>query len=209
MIKGIYSFFKRLLDIVVSLIGILLLSWLFIILAILVKVTSKGRIFFIDNRVGKSNKNIKVLKFRTMYYDAESRLKSYLTEEQLEEWTKERKIVNDPRITPIGKLLRKTSLDELPQLFNIFIGNLSIVGPRPITRMELEENFTEEEKNKLLTVKPGLTGNWQVYGRSDVSFESGERQKMELDYIDKRGFFFDLKIVFLTIPAVLKHRGAK
>lgn len=209
MIKGMYSFFKRLLDIMVSLFGIIVLSWLFIILAILVKVTSKGSIFFIDNRVGKSNKNIKVLKFRTMYYDAESRLKSYLTEEQMEEWTKERKIVNDPRITPIGKMLRKTSLDELPQLFNILIGNLSIVGPRPITRMELEENFTEEEKNKLLTVKPGLTGNWQVYGRSDVSFESGERQKMELDYINKRGFFFDLKIVFLTIPAVLKHRGAK
>lgn len=209
MIKGTYSFFKRLLDIVVSLIGILLLSWLFIILAILVKVTSKGSIFFIDNRVGKSNKNIKVLKFRTMYYDAESRLNSYLTEEQMEEWTKERKIVNDPRITPIGKMLRKTSLDELPQLFNILIGNLSIVGPRPITRMELEENFTEEEKTKLLTVKPGLTGNWQVYGRSDVSFESGERQKLELEYVDKRGFFFDLKIVFLTIPAVLKHRGAK
>ena len=115
---------------------------------------------------------------------------------------------NDPRITRVGKFLRKTSLDELPQLFNILFGLISVVGPRPVCERELD-NFTDEQREKLLCVKPGLTGCWQVYGRKSATYKNGERQRLELTYLQKRGFFYDLKLIFLTIPAVLKQEGAK
>jgi lipopolysaccharide/colanic/teichoic acid biosynthesis glycosyltransferase len=126
-----------------------------------------------------------------------------------QKWIEERKLDNDPRITKVGKFLRKTSLDELPQLLNIFAGSISIVGPRPIKNYELLSAYTPYQIEKLLSVKPGLTGYWQVYGRSNVTYETGERQKEELAYLPKRGAWMDLKIIFLTIPAVLKKRGAK
>ncbi len=203
-----YAFFKRCFDIVSSFIMILLCSLLFIILSFLVMCSSKGRIIFKDKRVGKNGKAITVYKFRTMYVDAETNLDKYLTPQQKEQWEKERKLDNDPRITKIGKFLRTTSLDELPQLFNILFGSLSVVGPRPITEQELS-NFTPYQREKLLSVKPGLTGYWQVYGRSTATYETGERQKQELAYLSKRGFFYDLKLIFLTIPAVLRRDGAK
>lgn len=208
-VPPLYHFFKRFLDILFSFIFIILLSWLLLILAILVKCSSKGPALFKDVRVGKKGKVIKVLKYRSMYIDAETNIDKYLTPEQKETWIKERKLDKDPRITKIGRFLRKTSLDELPQLFNIFGGSMSFVGPRPITKIELEQHFTEEEKAILLDAKPGLTGYWQVYARNDAEFETGERQRLELAYFQKRGIFFDIKIVFLTIPAVLKHKGAK
>ncbi len=207
--KRIYAFFKRLFDFFASLIAIIVFSWLLLILAILVKVTSKGPIIFKDNRVGKHAKMIKVYKFRTMYVDAESRLKEYLTAEQLEQWKKERKIDNDPRITKLGSFLRKTSLDELPQLFNILIGNMSICGNRPISKMEFDNWYTEEQKSLLSNIKPGLTGYWQAYGRSDVTFESGERQKLDMIYIEKRSFLLDIKIIFRTAYVVIFGKGAK
>ena len=211
IVKGnkCYEFFKRTFDVFSSGLAIILLSWLLLIIALLVKLTSNGPVLFKDRRVGKNGKIIKVYKFRSMYIDAESRLDKYLTPEEMEIWKKEGKIDNDPRITKIGKFIRKTSLDELPQLFNILGGSLSVVGPRPIKSLELELNYNEYQKSKLLSVKPGLTGYWQVYGRSNVSYESGERQKLELAYLPKRGFWFDLKIIILTIPAVLKSRGAQ
>lgn len=205
----LYFFFKRVFDIFSSLAMIILLSPVLLVFAILVKVTSKGPVLFKDKRVGKNGKTISIWKFRSMYADAEDRLKDYLTDEQYENWLKERKIDNDPRITKIGKFIRKTSIDELPQLFNIFSGRISVVGPRPVTDFEIETNYDEEDRNILLSMKPGLTGYWQVYGRSDVDYESGERQKLELEYYKHRGFFFDLKLIFMTIPSVLKHRGAK
>ena len=162
-----------------------------------------------DKRIGKKGKEIKVLKFRSMYYDAETNIDKYLTPEQKEIWIRERKLDDDPRITKVGKFLRKTSLDELPQLFNILFGSMSVVGYRPMSSREVEEHFTEEERQILYKAKPGLTGYWQVYGRSDVDFESGERQRLELEYFSKRGFWFDLGLVFKTIPAVLNRRGAK
>ncbi len=205
----LYFFFKRVFDIFSSLAMIILLSPVLLVFAILVKATSKGPVLFKDKRVGKNGKTIFVWKFRSMYVDAEERLKDYLTEEQYEIWLKERKIDDDPRITKIGKFIRKTSIDELPQLFNIFSGKISVVGPRPVTEFEIETNYDEEDRNVLLSMKPGLTGYWQVYGRSNVDYESGERQKLELEYYRHRGFFFDLKLIFMTIPSVLKHRGAK
>lgn len=207
--KPIYEFIKRIFDICASTLGIILLLWLLIIVAIIIKCTSKGPVFFKDKRVGKGGKEIYVYKFRSMYVDAESRLKEYLTPEQLEQWYKERKIDNDPRITKVGKFIRKTSIDELPQMFNIFIGNMSIFGNRPITKKELNEWYTPEQKELLYKIKPGLTGYWQAYGRSDVTFESGERQKLDLIYVYKRSTWLDIKIFFRTIYVVLFGKGAK
>ena len=207
--KPVYEFFKRLADIIASSLGLILLSWLLIIVAIIIKLTSKGPVFFKDKRIGKGGKDIVVYKFRSMYVDAESRLNDYLTPEQLEQWNKERKIDNDPRITKVGKFIRKTSIDELPQLINIFIGNMSIWGNRPITRKELDEWYTEKQKELLYKIKPGLTGYWQAYGRSDVTFESGERQKLDLIYVYKRSTWLDIKIFFRTIYVVLFGKGAK
>lgn len=207
--RPIYRFIKRFLDIIGSLLGIILLSWLLLIIAIVVKLSSKGPVLFKDKRVGLKGKDIKIWKFRTMYVDAESRLKEYLTSEQLKQWEQERKIDNDPRITKVGKFLRKTSLDELPQLFNILVGKLSICGNRPITRMELDKWYTEVERTLLAKVKPGLTGYWQAYGRSDVTFESGERQKLDLIYASKCSLWLDIKIICKTVIVVLTGKGAK
>ena len=209
-VKGgkVYAFLKRTMDICASFLGIVILAIPMLIIGLIIKLTSKGPILFKDKRVGKNGKEIKVYKFRSMYIDAESNIDKYLTPEQKERWLIERKLENDPRITPIGKFTRKTSLDELPQLFNIFKGDLSIVGPRPITKKELEDNYSEFERKILLSARPGLTGYWQVSGRSNVDYESRERQKLEIEYFTKRGFWFDIGIIFKTIPAVLFHKGA-
>ena len=171
--------------------------------------TTHGHPIFLDQRVGKNNKDIKIAKFRSMYIDAEDNIDHYLSKKQKKQWIRHRKVDNDPRITKNGSFLRKTSLDELPQLFNIFAGSMSFVGPRPLTRRELDSAFTDEERDLLLSCRPGLTGVWQVYGRDISEFKSGKRQQLELSYFEKRGLLFDLKILFLTIPVVLKHKGAK
>ena len=203
-----YDFTKRVFDFVSSLLVILLISPILLIIFIIQLFVTKGHPIFFDKRVGKKGKDIVVYKFRSMYYDAESNIDKYLTPEQKEIWLRERKLDDDPRITKFGKFIRKTSLDELPQLFNILFGSMAVVGPRPISRKELS-NFSSDELEVLFKAKPGLTGYWQVYGRSDVDFESGERQKLELEYFSKRGFWFDFGLIFKTIPAVLKSRGAK
>ncbi len=199
---------KRLFDLFCSILGLVLIAWLLLILAVLVKISSRGPVLFKDHRIGKNGKEIKVYKFRSMYIDAETNIDKYLTPEQKETWIRERKLDNDPRITKIGRFLRKTSLDELPQILNVIGGSLSLVGPRPITKHEIEENFTKEQADIMLSAKPGITGYWQVYGRSDADFASGERQKLTLEYFEKRSLWLDIKILFLTIPAVLKHKGA-
>ena len=204
-----YPFFKRLFDILLSFLAILLLSWLILLLLFIQLFFTRGHPIFCDSRVGKGGAIIKVLKFRSMVYDAETNIDKYLTPEQKEIWVRERKLDNDPRITKFGKMLRKTSLDELPQLFNIFLGSMSIVGPRPMSQREVASVFTTEERNLILSVRPGLTGYWQVYGRSDVDFESGKRQALELEYFTKRGFWFDCGLVFKTFTTVLKGKGAK
>lgn len=144
-----------------------------------------------------------------MVYDAETNIEKYLTPEQIQIWNRERKLDNDPRITKFGKFLRKTSLDELPQLFNILFGSMSIVGYRPMTEKEVNSHFTLKEREVLKKARPGLTGYWQVYGRSDVSFISGKRQQLEIEYFSKRSLWFDFKLIILTIPAVLNENGAK
>ena len=213
VIKGnkSYLFFKRVLDIVVSFISIvfLMVTLIFPIISVLVLISTRGKVIFRDERMGLNKKKISIYKFQTMFSDAETNLDKYLDENQKKKWQKERKLDDDPRVTKLGKFLRKTSLDELPQLFNILGGNLSLVGPRPITKQELESNFTEYEQNQLMKVKPGLTGYWQVKDRSLATYESGERQKEELYYLPRRGLWFDIKIILLTIPAIFKGKGAK
>lgn len=138
----------------------------------------------------------------------ENQAKVVLTPEQIEQYKKEYKIDNDPRVTKIGKILRKTSLDELPQLLNILKGQLSVVGPRPIVEDELNK-YTDEQRKKFLSVKPGLTGYWQAYARNNATYESGIRQRMEMHYVDNASFWFDLKIIFKTVVSVIKKTGAK
>lgn len=208
-VSGWYRFVKRFFDIFLSALAILLLSWLLLIIVLLVFFTSKGPAIFRDHRVGKDGKEIHVYKFRSMYVDAEERITEYLDKKQLKQWKKERKVDHDPRVTPVGKVLRKTSLDELPQLFNILFGTMSIIGPRPITTFELKKHFTPEEQQILLSARPGLIGYWAVKGRSDISYANGERQKLELDYFKLRGLFFDLSLIFRVIPTIVRGKGAK
>jgi len=204
-----YRFVKRSFDIWVSLIAILVLSPLYLLFIIINAIYTRGHPIFFDKRIGKDHKHINVYKFRSMYYDAESNVDKYLSKAQKKQWKKERKVENDPRITPFGRILRKTSIDELPQLFNILFGSMSFVGPRPITEGELTNNFTKEQQDIMLSARPGLIGYWGVKGRSNVAFADGVRQKLELDYFKLRGIWFDLGLIFRVIPAVLKGSGAK
>ena len=201
--KKVYLAVKRLIDIIGSLIGIILLSPIYIIIAILIKSDSPGKIVFGHTRKGKGGKDIKVYKFRTMYSNANEIFESF-TSEQKEEYYKNFKLDNDPRVTKLGGFLRKTSLDELPQLFNILKGDMTIIGPRPIVEKEISKYGDKAEK--LFSVVPGLAGYWQANGRSDTTYE--ERVEMDMYYIDNMSFYLDVKILFQTAISVLKGEGA-
>lgn len=202
-IKTPYDFIKRTCDIGLSSVGLIVLAPVFLLIGIAIKIDSKGPTFFVHKRIGKNGKIINIYKFRTMYEDSEDMIKKF-SKEQIEEYKENYKLKQDPRVTKIGKFLRKTSLDELPQILNILKGELSIVGPRPVVSSELEKYGSNKEK--FLSIKPGLTGYWQVNGRSLTSYE--ERIKMELYYIENRGIWLDTKIFFKTIISVIKKNGA-
>ena len=174
-----YLIVKRTIDILGALIGLVLLSPIFLIVAIAIKLDSKGPIIFGHTRRGLHGKDIKVYKFRTMYENSQEIFNNF-TKEQKEEFYKNFKLENDPRVTKIGDFLRRTSIDELPQLINILNGSMSIVGPRPIVQKEID--LYGDYANKLFSVVPGLTGYWQANGRSDTTYE--ERIKMDMYYID-------------------------
>lgn len=201
--KEQYIYIKRILDVTLATIGLVLLLPIFVIIGICIKIDSKGPIFFMHNRIGKNGKNFKMYKFRTMKKDAENMISSF-TPEQMKEWKENYKLTNDPRITKFGNFLRKTSLDELPQIINIIKGDLSIIGPRPIIQEELEKYG--ENKEKFLSVTPGLTGYWACNGRSNIDYN--KRMKMELYYIDNISWKLDIKIFFKTITKVIKKEGA-
>ena len=202
--KPFYSFIKRFADIILSLLVIIIFSWLFIILWLLVKCTSRGPAFYGHLRIGKNGKKFKVWKFRSMKIDNRP-LEEIFTKEQMEEYKRDFKVTNDPRITKVGKFLRKTSLDELPQFWNVFIGQMSFVGFRPIIDDEYEKYG--ENKELLTKLKPGITGYWASHGRSLTTYE--ERMKMELYYSVKYSFWLDIRIVYHTFISVLKSEGAK
>ncbi len=197
---------KQIFDKVFAVFFIILTLPLFFLIAALVKLTSRGPVFYKQERLGYRGKPFRILKFRTMVVDAERVLEDYLRRNpQLrEEYEKYFKLKKDPRITPLGRILRKTSLDELPQLFNILLGNMSVVGPRPIIQEEVVKYG--ENAGKLFSVKPGLTGLWQVSGRADLTYD--ERVKLDMEYIKRQNFFLDLFIILKTVPVIFKGHGA-
>lgn len=199
-----YDFIKRFIDLIIGVVGLAICLPFFIIIAIAIKLDSKGPVFFKHKRIGKHGKDLYIYKFRTMINNAEDAIKDF-TPEQKKEFEENFKLENDPRVTRVGKILRKTSIDELPQIINILKGEMAIIGPRPIVKSELEKYGVN--KNKFLSVVPGLTGYWAANGRSDVSYE--ERMAMELYYVDHRSLIFDLKIFVKTIGSVLTGRGAR
>ena len=201
--KKVYIKIKRVIDVILASVALILLSPLFAIIAIAIKIDSKGPVFFAHKRIGKNGKIIKLYKFRSMVINAEELIKSF-TPEQMKEYKENYKLINDPRITKVGKFLRKTSLDELPQLINIINGDLSIIGPRPVIADELEKYGTN--KDKFLSVTPGLTGYWAANGRSNTTYE--QRMEMELYYIDNLSLKMDIKVFFKTILSVVKKEGA-
>jgi lipopolysaccharide/colanic/teichoic acid biosynthesis glycosyltransferase len=194
----VYSIMKRTIDIVGSLVGLMLLSPLFIIIAILIKWEDpKGSVFFYQTRIGKNERQFRMFKFRSMLTGAEDKLKELLDKNEIKGAMF--KMKDDPRITKIGKLIRKTSIDELPQLLNVLRGEMSLVGPRPPLLREVAE-YSEYDKQRL-SVTPGCTGLWQVSGRNNLSF----KQMVELDlvYIEKRCIWFDIKIMLKTVKTVV------
>lgn len=202
-IDGWPLLFKRLLDIVGSLASLILLSPLLLVVALLIKLTSPGKVFFAQKRVGLNKREFRMFKFRTMVPNAESMQENL---RHLNEMTGPVfKIKNDPRITPIGRVLRKTSIDELPQLFNVLRGDMSLVGPRALPLRDYQ-CFNEDWQRRRFSVPPGITCLWQIHGRNAIPFE--QWMKLDIQYIDKWSLWLDLKILALTIPAVFKGSGA-
>ncbi len=208
--KRRYFYFgcKRVFDILCSIIG--LVALVPIIIGVKIAYISTGdfdSIFYRQTRLGKHGKKIRIFKLRTMVPNADEILKNWLNHnpEKRAEYLRDRKIENDPRITKIGNFLRKSSLDEFPQFINIFAGDMSLIGPRPVVPDEVKKY--KKNKDKFLSVRPGLTGYWASNGRSNISYD--ERIKMELYYVDHCGFLLDLQIIFDTIFAVIKKDGAK
>ena len=201
--RGWQVLVKDLLDRIVSLILLILLSPLFLVVAILIKITSPGPVFFIQERIGLNKRRFRLYKFRTMVDGAEKK------QTDLEEFNEACgpvfKIKNDPRITQIGKILRKTSIDELSQLINVLKGDMSLVGPRPLPIRDYN-GFNTDWQRRRFSVRPGITCLWQVYGRHNITFDKW--MELDLEYIDKWSLLLDFSILLRTIPAVLRGSGA-
>lgn len=192
MKKGIYrNYIKRILDIIISLLGIIIASPVMIIAGLAIVVESKGNPIFKQVRCGQFGREFTIYKFRSMFMGSEK--SNHMTAE------------NDSRITTVGNFLRKTSIDELPQLFNVLNGTMSIVGQRPRLKINYDESYSNEEKEIIFKVKPGITGYAQVYGRSSLNVEQVKIHEMK--YVEEISFFIDFKIILLTFSAVLKRKG--
>jgi exopolysaccharide biosynthesis polyprenyl glycosylphosphotransferase len=197
------AFIKRSVDFGVSFVALVALSPVLMMTALLIKLTSPGPVLFIQTRMGYGKRPFKILKFRTMVQDAEKLMGQvmHLNETQGPTF----KLKNDPRITPLGKFLRKTSLDELPQLINVLVGDMSLVGPRPLPLRDYQ-GFSQDWHRRRFSVKPGITCLWQVMGRSSIGFD--EWMALDIRYIDQWSVWLDLKILFQTVPAVFRGSGA-
>lgn len=201
-----YRLLKRLFDFVFSLCVSVALFIPIAVVCALISLESPGSPVYAQERVGKGGKTIRIFKLRSMVADA-GNVQKYLSPGQLHQWEVERKVDDDPRITKIGQFIRKCSIDEMPQFLNVLNGDLSVIGPRPITRDELEQHFSDEEKAELLSVQPGITGLWQATDRNAASFESGLRQKIELHYVRNRCFRMDWKCFTGTFGAMFGKRA--
>lgn len=197
---------KRCFDLAFSAFILLLSSPLMLAIAVLIKCSSKGPIFYYHMRIGRGRKSFRCYKFRTMRVDADERLKILLkTNPTLKaEWDKKHKLKNDPRITMIGKVLRQTFLDELPQFFNVLKGDLSVVGPRPVVEHELKKHFGEKAQ-KILTIRPGITGLWQISDRDVGSYYN--RVALDEKYVDTHSLKLDIELIAKTIPAIITAKG--
>ena len=207
ILKGINRFFKRLIDICGAIVGIAILIPLTMVVAIINFVSGdRGPLFYSQERIGKNGKHFKMYKFRSMVVGADDILKELLEndKEARREYTKYKKLKNDPRVTKIGKILRKTSLDEFPQFLNVLKGEMSLVGPRPYLLREVEE--MENYYNIVIQHKPGVTGLWQIKGRSDTTFK--DRLNIDLEYHRNNSVTKDIEILVKTVTKVLKNEGA-
>ena len=196
-------FLKRFFDIVISISALIVLFPLFVVLALLVKYSSRGPVFFVQERVGRYGRHFRFYKFRSMYVDAERRKQELLQYNQSGDGVIF-KMKNDPRITPFGRFMRKTSLDELPQFINVLFGDMSLVGPRPPLPSEVAQYSLEDRKR--LNIKPGLTCLWQIRGRSDIPFK--KQLSLDKEYIQSQSLWKDFLILLKTIPAIISGRGA-
>lgn len=198
---------KRLFDIFFSLLVLGLLAPLFLLIATGIVVTTRSFPLYRQKRVGRGGRIFSCYKFRTMVPHADQVLTQLIKNDPMlaKEWQEHRKLKNDPRVTAVGRLLRKTSLDELPQFFNVLKGDLSVVGPRAVVMDEIETHF-KEKAQKILRVRPGITGLWQVSGRSDITYE--KRICLDETYVNERTLLLDLKIVAKTIPVMFNQKGA-
>jgi exopolysaccharide biosynthesis polyprenyl glycosylphosphotransferase len=194
---------KRAIDVVGGAVSLLILAPLFVAIAIAIKLTSRGPVFFVQDRFGFKRRRFRMLKFRSMVANAPA-LQAEL-EAQNEATGPLFKIRNDPRVTPLGRFLRRTSLDELPQLINVLLGDMSLVGPRPMPMRDVGR-FAESSLMRRFSVKPGITGLWQISGRSDLPFDKWI--DLDLEYIDEWSFGLELRILWRTIPTVLSQKGA-
>jgi exopolysaccharide biosynthesis polyprenyl glycosylphosphotransferase len=195
---------KRVFDFCVSFTALVLLSPLFVVIGLLVKLQDGGPIFFAQTRVGRHGKEFKMFKVRSMCLNAEEKLKELISKNQHGGQGITFKIKDDPRITKVGRWLRKLSLDELPQLYNVLLGDMSLVGPRPPLPREVKRYSLEDHRR--LAVKPGITCFWQISGRSEIDFKGQVR--LDVSYIENRSFWVDLKILAKTLPAVISGKGA-
>jgi len=201
-VPGYYCVGKRLFDICASLLAIVLLSPVFLLVAVLIKLDSRGPVFFHQSRMGFMGKPFNMHKFRSMVLDAEQRFNEVEDMNEISGFMF--KVRNDPRITRVGRIIRKTSIDELPQLFNVLKGEMSMVGPRPPIDREVQKYHAWH--NLRLSVKPGITGLWQVSGRNDIGFE--EMCRLDLKYIRERTLWKDIKIIIKTVPVLLGDSSA-
>jgi exopolysaccharide production protein ExoY len=204
--KAFFPIAKRALDIIAAGLGLVLLSPFFLIVALMVRADG-GPAFFAHQRVGRGGKLFGCLKFRSMVIDSQARLEALLASDPAAraEWEATRKLKNDPRITPIGRFLRSTSLDELPQLINVLRGEMSLVGPRPVQEAEIDRYYGASAAH-YMAVRPGITGLWQVSGRSETSYES--RVALDVAYVSRPSLLADLSILLRTPVAVVSRRGA-
>jgi Undecaprenyl-phosphate galactose phosphotransferase WbaP len=199
--------FKRIFDIVVAGSALLFVSPLILSVAVLIRLQDGGKAIYSQRRYGMHGETFNCFKLRSMVQDSGDQLEQYLAENPAarQEWEETQKLKNDPRITSLGRFIRKTSIDELPQLYNVLRGDMSLVGPRPIVENEIVKYG--DKFSQYCAVRPGITGLWQVSGRSDMSYP--ERVDTDVEYVRDRSFWGDIKIVFMTIPAVLISRGAR
>ena len=204
----VYKFLKRIVDIIGALFGVIMLvpMTIGIYIANLI-VGDKGPIFYSQNRIGKNGKNFKMYKFRSMVMGADEKLEKYLQENEdaRREYKINKKLKDDPRVTKIGKFIRKTSIDEFPQFINVLKGEMSLVGPRPYLPREI--NDMGYAYPYITAVKPGVTGLWQVSGRNDVTFK--ERLDLDMEYFENKNLLFEIKILFWTVSSVVHKKGAK